>query len=336
MAGAHDTRSKKIRRRLVTIPRTFLTTLIVTVTLPLLLVVAVIVDGFRWATRRTPWVATRLLLLLLAYLWLGTLGLIGFGITWISALFGTRKRALVSSAYAIQRWWATSLLHVGMFLFALRLEVAGDEATSPGPIIMLMNHASLFDVVLPITAVAGPHKMNLRYIIKRELIADPALDVGGLRLPNYFVDRSGRTSDEARPIRELATGMSDRDGVLIYPEGTRFTEAARSRAISRLENADPATAEAAKRLRHVLPPRPAGTLAALEGAPDADVVIAAHVGLGGFARVANIWNGSIIGANVRMAVWRVPRKSIPDDRAGRVAWLVSEWQRVDDWIEGAS
>lgn len=333
---AHDTRSRKIKRRLVTVPRTILAALAVTVTLPLLLAFAVFVDAFRWATRRTPWVATRLLLLLFAYLWLSTLGLLGFAITWIGAAFGSRKSALVSSAYTIQRWWATSLLRVGMFLFALRFEVTGDDAASPGPIIMIMNHASLFDVVLPITVVAGPHKMNLRYIIKRELITDPALDVGGLRLPNYFVDRSISATDEGRPIRELATGMSDRDGVLIYPEGTRFTVAARDRAMSRLAEADPSIVEAAKRLRHVLPPRPAGTLAALEGSPDADVVVAAHVGLGGFARIADIWNGSIVGAGVKMAVWRVPRRSIPDDRAGKVAWLVQEWQRVDDWIEEAS
>ena len=69
---------------------------------------------------------------------------------------------------------------------------------------------------------------GLRYVLKQELRYLPCLDIGGHGLPNVFVDRSG--SDSAKAIREvsdlIATAGSD-ESVLIYPEGTRFTQKTR-------------------------------------------------------------------------------------------------------------
>ena len=38
---------------------------------------------------------------------------------------------------------------------------------------------------------AIPHQVRLRYVLKRELLLDPCLDIVGNRLPNCFVARSG-------------------------------------------------------------------------------------------------------------------------------------------------
>ncbi|MDH3470503.1 MAG: lysophospholipid acyltransferase family protein [Acidimicrobiia bacterium] len=331
----YDRRSAKVRRRLVTIPRHVLGLIVVTITLPLLLVAALIFDLVRWASTRRRFMASRLVLFLWVYLFLGVLGVIAFGFGWLLSGFGLRRDALVASAYPVQTRWATALFNAGKVLFRLSFEVTGDDAAKPGPIIMLMNHASLLDVVLPITVVAGPHRMRLRYLLKRELLTDPAIDIGGLRLPNYFVDRRAATLGESSAIRQLATGIGERDGVLIYPEGTRFTPAKLERALKRLAKSDPEHLEAARKLRHVLPPRPAGTLAALDGSPDADVVFAAHVGLTGLAEISDFWSGAIIGREVKMSLWRVPRSSIPEDRKGRLDWLIEQWQRVDDWVDEA-
>ena len=331
----YDRRSTKVRRRLVTIPRHVLGLVVVTITLPLLLVVALIFDAARWVGRRRPFMASRLVLLLWVYLLFGVLGVVAFGLSWLFTGFGVRRDALLAAAYRVQTTWASWLFRVGLALFRLSFEVTGDDSSEPGPIIVLMNHASLLDVVLPITVIAGPHRMRLRYLLKRELLTDPAIDIGGLRLPNYFVDRRAATLGESGAIRQLASGIGERDGVLIYPEGTRFSESKLVRALKRLEKSDPEHLEAAKKLRHVLPPRPAGTLSALDGAPEADVVFAAHVGLSGLAEVSDFWSGAAIGRNVKMGLWRVPRSSIPDDRKGRLDWLVEQWQRVDDWVEEA-
>ena len=62
-------------------------------------------------------------------------------------------------------------------------------------------------------------------MLKQELRLLPCLDIGGHRLPNVFVDRSG--ADSAKAVKEvsnlIATAGSD-ESVLIYPEGTRFTQ----------------------------------------------------------------------------------------------------------------
>ena len=60
-------RASTIRRRLVTIPRLLVLFALVTMTLPLLAVVALVVDGVRFAWRRRPAMATRLT----AFLWSG-------------------------------------------------------------------------------------------------------------------------------------------------------------------------------------------------------------------------------------------------------------------------
>ena len=42
-------------------------------------------------------------------------------------------------------------------------------------------------------------------------------------------------------------------------------------------------------MTHVLAPRPGGVLAALEAAPDADVLMVAHTGLDHLVTVSDVW-----------------------------------------------
>ena len=115
-------------------------------------------------------------------------------------------------------------------LFALRFEIEGAEAPHPGPILVLARHASIVDNLLPAWFVVRPHAITLRYVLKKELLSDPVLDVGGSRLPNYFVDRSSTSPRaELRGITELATDLPPNEGVLIFPEGTRIPPGKRGR-----------------------------------------------------------------------------------------------------------
>ena len=69
-----------------------------------------------------------------------------------------------------------------------------------------------------------PHG-DLRYVLKQELQLLPCLDIGGNLLPNVFVDRSGADSDAAvRDVSDLVASAGKDESVLIYPEGTRFTQ----------------------------------------------------------------------------------------------------------------
>lgn len=71
--------------------------------------------------------------------------------------------------------------------------------------------------------------------LERELLVDPCLDLVGNRLLNHFIDRAHPSDSDVRSIAALASNLGPRDGVVIYPEGTRFDRARRERILSRME-----------------------------------------------------------------------------------------------------
>ena len=301
---------------------------------PLLLPLVALADATRWLVRRRHWMGLRLYLFGIVYLTAEVGGLVALGGAWLAAGFGRFRRPLLDSTFAIQQAWAGTLLAAVRGIFGMSFEVTGGEVVAPGPILLLARHASIVDNLLPAMLVSTPHHIRLRYVLKRELLADPCLDVAGNRLPNYFVERgSDDTEGELQAIRDLARGLGPQDGVLIYPEGTRFTKDKQGRALEKLRAGDPAVFERAQRLRHLLPPRPGGTLALLQATSPADVVILAHHGLDGFAQLRDIWAGGMVNTTVRVEFWRIPGGRIPTERADQVAWLYDIWDRIDAWIE---
>lgn len=332
--GIEESRSETIRRRLVTIPSRFLGLFVVTVLLVPLLLVALPVDAVRALLTRVPPTATRLVLFLWAYLAAEVVGLLALAALWAASLGGLRGAWLRERTWRLQRAWTGALLGAMKSIFGLRLEASGIDAAGPGPTIVLIRHASLLDTLLPAQLVSRPHGMWLRYVLKRELLADPCLDVAGRRLPNYFVRRGTGEAIEKERVRDLARGLGGDEGVVIFPEGTRFTPARRRREIDRLAAHDPALAERAERLGHLLPPRTGGVLALLEGAPEADVVLIAHHGFDGLRVVSDIWRGGLVGLHVRVRITRVPRAAVPSGERERAAWLYDLWQDADDWLAG--
>jgi 1-acyl-sn-glycerol-3-phosphate acyltransferase len=176
--------------------------------------------------------------------------------------------------------------------------------------------------------------MRLRYVLKRELLWDPCLDVVGQRIPNVFVDRfSDDPAAEVRRVQVLSRDLGPRDGVFLCPEGTRFSESRRARVLLRLEQeGKEKLLEAARSFSAVLPPQLGGTLGLLEAAPQADVVVGVHTGFEGTTSLARLWNGGLVGRTVRVEFWRVSRCEIPDGRDAREAWLLDQWRRVNDWV----
>jgi 1-acyl-sn-glycerol-3-phosphate acyltransferase len=215
--------------------------------------------------------------------------------------------------------------------FGLNFIDEGTSAIPPGPILLLSRHASMIDTMLPSRYVVKPHGIKLRYVLKKELLIDPALDIGGNRLPNYFIDRRGSAQAEMAALRELATGLAADEGVLIYPEGTRYSEEKRVRYSRHWGHQGGPIGEIVAGFRRVLPPKPGGTLALLD-ASAADVVVLAHRGLEGFARVKDMWSGGLVGTTVELRFWRVPRNAIPSDDDSRLRWLFDLWADVDAWV----
>ena len=259
MGGVDETRGETVRRRLRTIVPRVLGFLLVTVLLPVLLVVAVVTDALRRVASGMPPTAVRLVLFLWGYLAAEVAGVAALATLWVASLGDRRSAWLRETTWRVQQLWAGALLDAVRALFRLRLEVAGGDEVAPGPVIVLIRHASIVDNLLPAELVARRHGIRLRYVLKRELLADPCLDIAGRRLPNYFVRRGTGEVQELERVRALGHGLGPGDGVLIYPEGTRFTPERRARAIARIAERAPDLAARAERIRHLLPPASAAS-----------------------------------------------------------------------------
>ena len=280
-------------------------------------------------TRRT---LPRLFLYAAVFLSYELLGLAASLGLWLAGRAGDRE-----AHGALQRWWACRLFGAAARIFDLELSVDGGECVEPGPLVVLIRHASLADTLLPEVVLADRHGLRLRYVLKRELLFDPCLDVVGQRLGCAFISRgSGESERESAAIAAVGRGLGPRDGALIYPEGTRFEETKRLRALERIAAAGDAERLARVRgLRHVLPVRSAGPLALLEAAAPADVLFVAHTGFEGLARMADLLGGGIVGRKIKVALWRTPRSVIPEGREALLRWLDGEWARVDAFVEAA-
>ncbi|MEX2322252.1 MAG: lysophospholipid acyltransferase family protein [Acidimicrobiia bacterium] len=326
-----ETRRRRTLRRLRTVPSYLVLFLVATALLPLLVILALVADFIRRIARGVPLVGVRIVLFGWVYVATGTLALVVLFGQWIGAGFGRFRQRLLEGAARVQEWWARWLFGAVRRLFRLDLEVEGLDAVAPGPVIVMMRHASIIDTLLPNVLLTTGAGLRLRYVLKRELLADPALDIGGNRLINHFVDRSGDSRAEVTAVARLADGLTATEGVLIYPEGTRFSEAKRRQILERAtDDADPLLARM-KGLKRVLPPRPGGTLALLRSGYD--IVIVAHTGLEPLASIPDTWSGRIIGSKLRVRAWRHDAATVPVDRRAQLSWLYDRWEEVDRWLD---
>ncbi len=309
--------------------------LLLTVLSPLLLGLAALVDLVLWLRRRKPWMSVRILALVWWFLFGELRGLAGVVGVW--ALAGgpwardtpARRRRI----YRLQVSWAAGHLAGVRRVCRVGFDVEGDELVGDGPLIVLARHASIVDNSVPAALISRPHGLDLRYVLKSSLQALPTLDIGARWVPTCFVRRG--TDDPVRQVdrvRMLAVGLDGpRDGVLIFPEGTRFTR--RKLDALREQATSPAAAARIAGFRHLLPPRPGGPVALLEQAPDAAVLVCGHVGLDDFHSLREVWSGGLIGTRVRVRFWRHERAELPTGHDELVAWLSERWQELDDWIE---
>ena len=325
-------RGARLRRRArgITIETGLL--VLVALALPLLLLGAAGVDLALWLARRKPWMAVRLVLMALWFLAGELRGITSLGLIWLASA-GRDTRTRRRRVYRLRQRWCAGHLAGVRRLFGLRFEIEDLELSSPGPVVLLVRHASIIDNTLPDAIVGAAHDLGLRFVIKRELQMIPTIDVGGRWVPTVFVRRgSGDTDRELAQIRRLAERLEPDEGLAIYPEGTRHTDAKLVRAKEIVAERRPHLAPLAARLQHVLPPRLGGPVALLDAARGTDVVVCGHVGLDGFEYVSDIWRGGLVGTTVRVKLWRHAAADVPADPDDLVRWLYARWQELDDWV----
>ncbi len=319
----------RLRRRSITIPAVALALVMFLALAPLTLVLALIVD----LVRRRRWVGLRLWAFVGCYLLIDVGGQLLLGAVWLASGFGLARARLVRWTYAVQALWVWVLFRAATGLFELRWTVGGSECVAPAPFVLLTCHASVLDTLIPSVFVSRAQGIPLRYVLKRELLIEPCLDIAGHWLPNHFVDREPSDSRvEIEAIERLAAELAPGEGLIIYPEGTRFTAGKRARILAGLAERSPELHRRAAALTHTLLPRVGGSLALLRSAPQADVVICGHEGLGGFATIADTWSGELVGRAIHVQFWRYPAASLPTSDEDRATWIYDRWAELDRWV----
>ncbi|MBX3234168.1 MAG: 1-acyl-sn-glycerol-3-phosphate acyltransferase [Labilithrix sp.] len=315
-------------RRAVTVPGVVALWLVMLATLPALFAVALVVD----LARPRSFAAVRVVGALFVVVTLHVVGLAILLRAWVGGLLRGRayERRLDGAA---ELWFAATVWSSAIRIFGMRVEVEGAEVLDRrGPAVVMTRHASLLDVLLPLVTVCAPAELVPHIVAKRELLWDPCVDLVGHRVASAFVHRGGRdrAGDLAR-VAAVARACGRHDALVLFPEGTRFSDERRAKRLAELA-ADPAAHERALRLEHVLPPRLGGPLATLEAAPPADVIFCAHTGLERARTLGDLLSGALVGETVRVHLWRVRARDVPTSREERIEWLWRWWEHVDAWI----
>jgi hypothetical protein len=320
-------------RRLVIAPAMILLAVALWVLLPLwLIVVAALVPILpgRWRLLRilwltVVWVTAESVLLVIVFGW------------WLASGFGRRIRTPYWEGlhYDLVQGLLYVVFREARRVLALRIESDGPSPDAhPGrPLIVACRHAGPGDSFTLIHALMHWYDREPRVVLKDTLAWDPSVDVVMNRIPARFVSPGKRGQDFESELAELAHGLDENDAFVIFPEGGNFTPVRRQRGIDRLRRLGlERMARRAENMTHVLAPRPGGFLAALDAAPEADVVLVAHTGLDHLFTVSDVWRELPMDKVIVMRWWQVSRDEIPVGREARIDWLFAWWERIDEWV----
>lgn len=299
---------------------------------PVLLLLAAVADLFlpgRWRT-------ARLVAFGATYLALEVVGLVGMFALWVRSGFGLAMRspAVQDAHYAFMGWWLRVLDRTARSLFRLRVRIEDRPEPTPGPVLVFSRHAGPGNSLLLVGTLMIGYQRRPRIVMLAKLQWEPLFDVMLNRLPNRFIKHDPKRRDAyLGAIGDLATGLGDRDAFILFPEGHDFTPRLRQRAIESLRRKGrDVTADRAEQMTYVLPPRHGGVMAAIQSAPEADVVFVAHSVLEDVGNFRELWNRIPLSRPVVGRYWRIPLREVPREREEMIEWLLDWWERIDRWI----
>jgi len=323
-------------RRPLTVTTWFVVSVVCLVLSPLLLAVAAIATAI--TGRPQPLLFTRLVISYLA-LELGVL--IASGLLWLGSGCGAFIRSERSQRLHLRllRWFVHGLAE--QVLSLLRIDVTADPTPEAAaalaadrPLLCFSRHAGPGDTLLLVDQLLSQYNRKPSVVFKETLTIDPSVDLIGHRMPHAVLDTSDTADCEAQ-ISQVAGGLDPRGVLLLFPEGGNFTTDRRRTALKRLRRKGRRReARAGEQMEHMLPPHPTGALAALNGNPAADILFAAHTGLGLAAFPRELWRETPIGRTLQTRMWLVPAADRPPaDTETTTRWLYDWWQRLDSWVE---
>lgn len=329
----------RLIRRAITIPGTLGLAVIAVLLLPVTLVLAALHDVLhpRHAGR-----AIRCVIVVTVFLWIETWAIVALFALWVRAGLGRRMRQpdLQRQHYQLVLRYLDLCLHLTQRLLNVRVQLAGVDRPRlhNRPLLVFCRHAGVGDSLLIVHALMQQFDREPRIVLKDVLQWAPALDIALGRLPCAWISAPapGVLADRAQArIGALATGLDGNDALMIFPEGGNFTPKRWRRAVDRLRREGRRThAQQAQRMRNVLPPRPGGVLAALQAAPEADVIYVAHTGTDHLLSAGDVWRALPLREPILMRWWQIPAAQVPLTADAQIGWLYAWWERIDAWIAG--
>lgn len=291
--------------------------------------------------RRVRWRPVRVLSMAVVYLVGETVCLVVCLVLWCACGCGRRMRSAWSQRChdALLTRFLGALLAVAGRLFGFRLEVDEPDrhpedllrVDHEEPVIVLARHAGPGASFALVHLLLSRYRRHVKVVLKEQLRLDPAVDLLLTRTGCTWV---GSARGQAARVGAAAAGLQPRDALLLFPEGADWTPVRHLRAVARL-HAKGLVREAQRALAmpHVLPPRPAGTVAALRAAPHADVLVFTHTGHDALLDVRSAWQALPLLEPLRMAWWRAVGTELPDADADEVnAWLQQTWVDIEAWV----
>ncbi len=324
----------RVFRRVVLAPLVIVVTVLLLTTVPVWLLVAAVLSPVVPGRLRP----LRILSLLLMHLVLESLMLVELFGLWIASGFGlfVRRPFFERIHYDIVQGYLVLFFREARRVLRLKIVTEGPAPDAhPGvPLLVCCRHAGPGDSFTLMYALMHWYGREPRVVLKDTLAWDPAIDVILNRLPSRFISPGRPGQDLESQVGALAANLDSNDAFVIFPEGGNFTPQRREKAIDKLRRLGlERMAQRAERMENVLAPRPGGFLAALDAAPEADVVLVAHTGLDHLLTVADLWRELPMDKQIIMRWWRVGAEEIPAGREERIDWLFSWWETIDAWVD---
>ncbi len=148
------------------------------------------------------------------YKWLFVIPMVGISM----AVFGTS--AIIASYFSKKvacmffgGWWARFVCGITPMFLTVTGREHIDHAQS---YVVVANHQSVYDML----SIFGHLKMNLRWVMKKQLRKVPFLGYSSVRVGNVFVDRSN-TEAAIKSIAEAKERIRGGVSMMFFAEGTR-------------------------------------------------------------------------------------------------------------------
>ena len=131
---------------------------------------------------------------------------------WLTVLFAIIVNPRFASRHVASRW--ARLL---AYLTPILVSVEGTQhADIKRSFVVVCNHVSLYDILL----VYGWLKLDMKWVMKKELRKIPGVGIGCEKAGHIFIDRR-RPNEARKAVNEALNRVGNGVGILFFPEGTR-------------------------------------------------------------------------------------------------------------------